>query len=166
LGMAGREEIFEFKSTRKIDPALFLERANAAAPSGLRFGRILAFPPDVPSLLGRITEMIYRLDLEDPDVRQAATEMMKALPGPWSPDVGEAALRMIVRHAASRAEYTWLKEAGLTQGGRALELRVTCHPQKIPRPQDLLREALGLARPVYSLTRERFVLEPSLHFPN
>ncbi len=166
LGTTGKEEIFEFKSARALDPALFLERVQAVSPAGLRFGRILALPPDMPSLLGRIAEMVYRLDLEDAEVRRAVDEKSITQAVQKPPQRGEAALQMILNCAASGPEFSWLKEANLVREGRALELRAAFNPQKIPRPQDLVREALGLDRAVYALCRERFVLKPSFPFPN
>ncbi|MDD8027735.1 MAG: TIGR03936 family radical SAM-associated protein, partial [Acidobacteriota bacterium] len=145
LGMAARDEWMEFKSGRDITEADFLAAANAAAPAGLNFLSLRRRGPAEPSCQERVRGAVYAVDLQDPAIADSAA-------------LSDAAVR-IREAAAADAAFDWLEGVEDAGNGRLL-LKVAFRNGKIPRPQDLVRLALGWERPSFGMTRETFVLAP------
>jgi hypothetical protein len=142
LGMEGQAEFFEFKTGAPLDAAALPERANAAAPPGLRFRSCVEFPAGAPSWMERLREAVYTIDLK-----------------PAGMDGTDALARTLGDPDLRTEAGAWLKDARLDPDGTTLRLRVAIGAQKIPRPQDFLRRVLGFEKAVYHMTRESFAFE-------
>ncbi len=149
LGMEGKSEFFEFKSNDPCAEADFLERANAAAPPGLRFRSLTEILKGAPSWMERVRGATYTLDLKAEDVERAAGPASRA----------EALLRLFNEPEIREEFGTWLRGVEIDPSGERLILRVVLNAQKIPRPQDLLRRVLGFEKAVFFMTREGFDFE-------
>ncbi len=88
--------------------------------------------------------MVYTVDLGDPVFAEA--------PIP----AAEAAARVRALPPATRLSPGWSRSRRLPTA-RSFVCGPPSGPQKIPRPQDLIRKALGLERPSFVLTREGFL---------
>jgi radical SAM family uncharacterized protein len=145
LGMEGKAEFFEFKPKAPLDTGVLLEKANAAAPPGLRFHRAVEIPAGAPSWMERLRGAVYTVDLKAAGI-EGAEMLLKLFDEPG------------VRAEAG----DWLREVALEAGGEWLRLRVALSARKIPRPQDLIRRILGFDKAVYHMVRESFEFdEPS-----
>jgi len=69
----------------------------------------------------------------------------------------EASARIRASAAADPA-FDWLEAVEAADG--CLRLTAAFRVTKIPRPQDLVRLALGLGRPAFAMVREGFLLGP------
>ncbi len=145
LGMAAAGELMEFKSAFDLDSVEFLAAVNAVSPEGLRFLSLSRRGPDEPAVASRIRGAVYALDLSDP-----------AWEASLSP--ADAAARIRARAGADPA-FDWLES--VEEGERSLRLTAAFKGAKIPRPQDLVRLALGWERPTFAMTREGFILQPA-----
>jgi radical SAM family uncharacterized protein/radical SAM-linked protein len=144
LGMGGQDEFMEFKSGREIAEDEFLTALNAVSPAGLRFTALRRRGPSERPFQERLRGMIYAVDLDDPAFAEA--------PEP----VGAA--EAVRAAAAADPAFDWLESVEADDNGRRLILRVAFRPQKIPRPQDLVKRALGLERPSFAMVREGYVV--------
>jgi radical SAM family uncharacterized protein/radical SAM-linked protein len=146
LGMEGKAEFFEFKSKAPLDTGVLLDRANAAAPPGLRFHTAVEIPAGAPSWMERLRGAVYTVDLKAAGI-EGAKMLLKSFDEPG------------VRAEAG----DWLREVAIEGGGERLRLRVALSARKIPRPQDLIRRILGFDKAVYHMVRESFEFDgPSL----
>ena len=153
LGMEGKSEFFEFKSNDPCAEADFLERANAAAPPGLRFRSLTEIRKGAPAWMERVRGATYTLDLKAEDVERAAA----AAPSGAGPASRPEALLRLFDEPEIREEFgTWLRGVEIDPSGERLILRVVLNARKIPRPQDLLRRVLRFEKAVFFMTREGF----------
>ena len=154
LGMEGLAEVLEFKSFERLEEREFLEAVNRVLPAGLSFSALRRLEPGAPSLTASIAGFICELDLADRDVVDAVGRRRDPVAGP-----GQSDLDII---GAALAAYESRRPPGLslTLDGRkkTLRLEIAAAPGGAPRPQDIVREILGLENAVWALRRNEIRL--------
>jgi len=148
LGMEGRDERLEFKTSVPLDPAASLEALKARAPEGLRFLRLEPVGEEAPPFSRRLKGLVYGVDLDDPTVR-AALEGASQSGAP----VGE----IIRRKLAEGMFPADGPKINLDASGKRLVLAYDFNPQKAPRPQDILSALFGLSDPAQVIVRDAVV---------
>ncbi len=154
LGMEGRAEVLEFKSFERFEEREFLAAVNRVLPPGLQFSRLERLEPGAPSLSESIAGFVYVLDLRDKDVREAIQRRRRSLASPEQSD-----LEVI---KGTLADYEGRRPPGLalTLDGRRKTLRLELPPEpgRAPRPQDIVRDILGVENAVWALRRDAVML--------
>jgi radical SAM family uncharacterized protein/radical SAM-linked protein len=134
LGMEGLREVLEFRSPRIMEEADFLARINKALPEGIRFRSLTRLDRSAPSLHDAIVKLVYSFE---PGDRKPA-DLIRLLESAKGAAPEATSLEFEVRR---RRAYLRLDPPG-----RGL------------RPQDVVREVLGIDDPVFLLRRDEVVL--------
>jgi radical SAM family uncharacterized protein/radical SAM-linked protein len=158
LGMEGKAECFEFKSSFDFDEKVFVRHTNKFTGSGIRIIRIKKLlEKDLP-LNSRIRQVVYSVDLNNREVKEALAtkkkekgyghrEEVEFLDAELAAFVGSQPETGIEFLVDRKKKNLFLCLPGLPQGGL--------------RPQDIISAVLGLVRPVYAMTREKFIFAES-----
>jgi radical SAM family uncharacterized protein/radical SAM-linked protein len=150
LGMTASREPFEFRSAVDIDANAFLEAMNRKAPSGLEFRDLLRLGPGAPRFAASIRAMTYSLDLADVRIREALADVRHRRG--WRGGDAETADRLAGEVGPKLSPL--VEEFRVdTEDGKAV-MRIRWDHQQPVRPQDVVREALGVADAVFALCRE------------
>lgn len=144
LGMEARGEVMEFRSLEILDEDNFLEKINSSLPEGLRFIRIIQCPPGCPSLSQDIKELVYTLNLADPEA---------PAPGILQEKLSEENLKLLANYYQGRVKFR------LDFSDRKLWISIEFEPQKPIRVQEVVDKLLGWQNSVYALTREYLVFK-------
>lgn len=145
LGMEGRAERLEFKTTAALAAGKAAADLNAASAEGLRFLALETLEEDAPSLARRLKTLIYSVDLSAPGVREAMAAAARSGLGP------EEALGERIAAAGVSPAGTRIERDGTNN---RLVMTFVFNPQKAPRPQDVVSALLDLADPAYFIVRE------------
>lgn len=154
LGMEGKEEAFEFKSSCEFEEREFLARVNQSVPTGIQFLSLKKLGNSLPSLNGRIQLMVYSLDLGAAEIENALRTIGEER------KLGFARAEQIVRTLIQ--EYFHKKDEAvqnivLDEERKRLFFYIKYSPSKILRPQDVVENIFGIKDSVYFLTREKIV---------
>jgi len=157
LGMDGLAEVLEFKSFQRLEEAEFLAAVNRVLPAGLSFSGLQALEPDAPSLAASIAGFVYRLDLQDMDVKEALERRRGGSAGQEPDDLN------VVKDALTAYKSVQPPRVQVTLDERSKTLRLETAPDggHAPRPQDIVRDILGLENSVWALRREAILLRAS-----
>jgi radical SAM family uncharacterized protein/radical SAM-linked protein len=154
LGMEGREEIFEFRSSSAFDEEKFVRRLNRCVRPGIKFKRLTRLAGAAPSLSERIRGMVFSLRLGAPEVR-CALDAQKAGGGAAAEDDLEFIRRGVA--ASFGAEALSSIRLSCDRKKRVLLLELPVLSARGVRPQDIVAAVFGLESPAFYLTRERFI---------
>lgn len=158
LGMEGKAECFEFKSSFDFDEKALVDHINKYTGSGIRIVRIRKLPEKELPLNSRIRQMVYCLDLDTREVKEALAtkqkekgcihrEELEFLEAELAAFVGSQPATEMEFLVDRKKKKLFLCLPSLAQGGL--------------RAQDIVSAVLGLAHPVYALTREKFIFAES-----
>jgi hypothetical protein len=158
LGMEGKAECFEFKSSFDFDEKAFVDHINKYTGSGIRVVRIRKLPEKELPLNSRIKQMVYSVNLNMREVKEAlaAKKKEKGCIHREELEFLEAELAALVG-SQSATEMEFLVD----RKKRKLFLCLPSLPQRGLRAQDIISAVLGLVHPVYALTREKFIFTES-----
>jgi radical SAM family uncharacterized protein/radical SAM-linked protein len=153
LGTEGKSECLEFKSAYRFDGPQLVRRLNRYAGSGIRFLSLRNLSEQEPSLMERIQEMIYSVDLRNPDIRQALGTRKKERNATKKSDreflSGE--ISGLARQNPDVRMNLWVDE------NSTLWLALLPSSRRGWRPQDIVERIIGVAHPAFYLVRERLV---------
>ncbi len=150
LGMTASREPLEFRSSYDLPEAEVLAALNSKSPDGLAFLDLRALPPEAPAFSASIRAMTYALDLSAGRVREALAAARSARG--WDFDEAGTAVRLI--EDARPGFPALVGEARVDADAGRLILVIDWDPQKPVRPQDVVRDALGVEGSVYAMSRE------------
>jgi radical SAM-linked protein len=158
LGMEGKAECFEFKSSFDFDEKAFVGRINKYTGSGIRIVRMRKLSENELPLNSRIKQMVYSVDLNAREVKEAlaAKKREKGCIHREGLEFLEAELAAFVgSQLATEVEFL------VDRRKKKLFLWLPSLPQGGLRAQDILGAVLDLAHPVFALTREKFIFAKS-----
>jgi radical SAM family uncharacterized protein len=157
LGMEGRREVLEFKSSFRLDEKAFLARMRRSLPAGIRVRSLALLGPGEPSLQAAIQGLVYSLDWTGVEFREAwPGNSGGGESGAAGPD--RAALRKgLADYLGRRPEAAAVT---IRFAGRRLRLVLPPEPRKGFRAQDIVAEAFGIVEPVPLIRRDEVVLRP------
>ncbi|MGB9906438.1 MAG: TIGR03960 family B12-binding radical SAM protein [Candidatus Saccharicenans sp.] len=144
LGMAARAEVMEFKARLNITEDEFLETINPLLPEGLQFRSLRQCGRDCPPLFQDIKQLVYTLDLSDPDLARLEG-LSEKLAGDSLNQLSE--------------QYQGKVKSRLAPSENKLWFFIDFEPQKPIRIQEVVERLLGLQNSVYALTREFLVFQ-------
>lgn len=150
LGMTASREPFEFRSSFDIRAEDFVDALNRKSPEGLEFLGLVRLSPESPSFAASIRSMSYALDL-GADRARAALQAARSAHG-WDGPDAKIAERLI--EAARPGLPALVEEVRVDASATRVDLRIGWDPQKPIRPQDVIRDSLGIEAAVYAMTRE------------
>jgi len=151
LGMEGRNELLEFRAPFLFEERAFVAGLNKCLPAGIRILGLERRAAGDPPLSRGLAGMVYALDMEAPEVREACGKA-----GGSSASIAAGA-RALAEGCADRLP----PGVRVRPDGRKKKIFITVPvlPGKSPRPQDVVELVFGIANSVYLLTRERYVYE-------
>jgi radical SAM-linked protein len=155
LGMAAREERFEFKSHFRFPERALLRRLNISVRRGIRFLRLRLVGEDEASLGERIKGMVYSLDLRDPDVLSGLGNRKRLVGTEGLSDfdfVRREWAEFQARHPESKAVFR------LDEEGMRVVIELPHQSRRGLRPQDAVAEIFGLKNASFHLIREGFLV--------
>ncbi len=158
LGMTGRDEIMEFRSSHIIPEDLFLDAVNPMLPEGVQILSLVRLEASEPSLSALLSGFVYSIDLNKGEVSRSLTQLQH-LPQNQNlsqHDLAESLIRDYCDSTTPDIQELLL----LTQDKNRLLIEIRFLPGKSPRPQDIVAELFNLSQPAFSLIRERLLLDP------
>jgi hypothetical protein len=157
LGMAAERDCMELKASRLLEPQETVRALNAAAPEGLGFLDIEAVVDGAPSLSRAVDALVYALALQGPGMEEAVASACSR----QGIEDGPAAARLdaLVRIFFRARGAGFPIRIDVRPSPLTLVLTIPQLPEKTPRPQDVVRELLGLENPVYDMSRLEVVFK-------
>ncbi|MFQ6038388.1 MAG: TIGR03936 family radical SAM-associated protein, partial [Candidatus Aminicenantales bacterium] len=141
LGVEGKGECLEFRSRSVFLPKDFLESINAVLPEGISFFQIKELSMTSPPLSKRIKGFVYALDLQHPEVAEAAERISAEL------DAGR------IRPDQS------IREIRIDENTQKLFVTLIRQDHKTGKPLEIIRKILGIEPPVFALSREKILMD-------
>ncbi len=154
LGMEGREECLEFKSSFDFDEQAFVARVNKHTGSGIKIIRLRRLSEKELPLNSRIKEIIYSLDLDRREVIEALSSKTKERGLSPSQEFKFIEAELASYFASRPATGV---EFSVDRKKKKLFLYFSGLPKGGPRPQDIITAVLGLAHPAQAMTRQKIV---------
>jgi radical SAM family uncharacterized protein/radical SAM-linked protein len=154
LGMAGKDESFEFKSPSDLAEIDFLSALNRNVPRGILFKALKKVDSDAPSLTDRILSLVYSADMTAEKIQEALTSVAQEKEESWA-----IARRRLEEYRIDKSE--WIEDIHLDDKSRRLIIRLRFTPQKSIRPQDIVTRIFGLGEAVSVMSREHIVFVAS-----
>ncbi len=150
LGMVGRGESFEYKSSYAVKQEDFLASVNRSVPPGIRFSGLIRVETRAPSLTDRIEAFIYSIDLSAEKMRDALARAQegKNLKG-GDDDVAESLVRDYLERKQDLIEDIRVERAV----GRVV-IRIQYDPRRPLRIQDVAEQIFGLTDAVDIMSRD------------
>lgn len=156
LGMEAKGERLEFKSRYRFQEQALVRRLNRSAREGIRFLGARAVCDNEPSLGERIKGMVYSLDLKDDRVRPHLEARRRSAGAAETESDLEFVRRemnaFLAKYPDSRVVFR------LDEEEKRLVLECPHLNRRGLRPQDLVKEVLGLENASFRMTREGFVV--------
>ncbi|MEW5901765.1 MAG: TIGR03936 family radical SAM-associated protein, partial [Acidobacteriota bacterium] len=154
LGMAAREDCFEFRASYRFEEKAFLRRLNKSARPGIRFLRLRRLEESERSLNDRLEKLVYSANLKDPEAEQALAAEIQNQKSPRRTEreiLHKKMAAFLSQHPDSGAKFwlDWRK--------RKLFLELPHVSSRCLRPQDIIAALFNPENPVFLLTRERLV---------
>lgn len=158
LGMEGREEILEFKSSFRFAEKDFLSRMNEFLLSGVAFSKLLELDDSEPSLARRLGKMVYSVDLRSREICEAVEKEKKKRNLDSSDDMTfvETLLEEFLRDNSTAGET--IEKAYVDREANKLFLYMQYFPQGGARPRDVVSRILRVDNPVFSMGREKIII--------
>lgn len=163
LGIEGLREILEFRSLWSIDEKTFLNRINRCVPPGIQFRKLARLPQKSLPLGKSVEALVYSWDWRDEEFLTSWDEVENS---------GGAKGDPLTKEMLGKAlEDVRRREFGTTFSYRLRENRIILRiPQsgpsrKPPRPQDIIKEALGIENPGFFLRRNDIRLKSEVAGP-
>jgi len=157
LGMAGKEEVFEFKSNHNMAAAGFLKQVNNVLPSGIKFLKIERVKESEPSLSKQIEGFVYSLDLNNKEIKKAIQKLEKQGFDSWPQKL--EFLRQLLKEFLQKSNRALLSKVSLDFQKNKLFLRLPYSAQPGLRPQEILANVLDIKNSVFFMTREKVLFK-------
>jgi radical SAM family uncharacterized protein/radical SAM-linked protein len=150
LGMVGRRESFEYKSSYAVEQEDFLASVNRSVPPGIRFSGLTRVETRAPSLTDRIEAFIYSIDLSAEKMRDALARAQEGqnLKG-GDDDVAERLVRDYLERKHDLIEDIRVERAA----GRVV-IRIRYDTRRPLRIQDVAEQIYGLTNAVDIMSRD------------
>jgi radical SAM family uncharacterized protein/radical SAM-linked protein len=155
LGMEGKEECIEFKSQNVFSEVDFLSRINKFLQEGIEFLKLDRLPDSEPSINKQIGSFVYSLDLTAKKIKKTVENFTQAK----SESEYYLAVKRLVDAYLDKAPDGSLEEISIDEDEGKLYLWLKPKAEKYARPQDLVRDILGIQNPTFSMAREKIVLK-------
>jgi hypothetical protein len=149
--MTGNEESFEFKSFYDLDEKDFVSGLNRNVPPGILFLGLKIIEAGAPSLTERIAAMVYALDLNAEDIKKALDRWREEKQ--WTGNDAEIAAILVRDYLTAKPEL--VKEITIDRASNRVIIHIAFTPQKLLRPQDIVKHIFGLEHAVYIMSREK-----------
>jgi radical SAM family uncharacterized protein/radical SAM-linked protein len=159
LGMTGREEIMEFRSSQVIPEDLFLEAVNTKLPEGVCILTLKRLDASDLTLSEALSGIVYSIELNRGEVSRFL-DQLRHLPQYQNVSHRELTERLVQDYFSSAA-LDVQELVLLTQDKNRLLISIRLSPGKSPRPQDIVAELFDLSHPAFSLIREHLILDPA-----
>jgi radical SAM family uncharacterized protein/radical SAM-linked protein len=156
LGMEGKEEWVEFKSTYVFSEKNFISCVNRYMIDGIEFFGLRSLDETDLPMNKKTRAFVYSLDLGDNNVIEAAK---KYCPSGKAHDRFGAHVQRCVDIYVEENEVKTLEEYYVDEKENKLYLTMKNVVQKGEKPQDIVTSIFGLANPVFFMARERFLLD-------
>jgi radical SAM-linked protein len=160
LGMAGKEEVLEFKSVYEFLEKDLLSRLNDSLPEGILFSHLEKIETSRPSLNDDIQTMVYSIKLDSEQLKRLANHLVKT-----ETDKNNALFDSLVEKLMEAAETFRpgvLEKIRFSEKQKRFFLYVRFDKVKAPRPQDIAEKIFRIENPVYLMTREKVIFKRQL----
>ncbi len=154
LGMEGKGEWIEFKSSFAYLEDEFVSQVNKFLPRGIRFTRLVKVDESQDNLSKQIKTLVYSLDLHSRDVRKAVEDL---LPLKNSENDYYAAVEKLKDEFMKE----WLPHSAVkaTIDRKEAKLLLYIKPDfpKNLKPQQIIEKIFGMRHPVFFMAREEIL---------
>jgi radical SAM family uncharacterized protein/radical SAM-linked protein len=157
LGMEGKEEVIEFRSDCDLPCDKFAVHLNGFLPPGIRFSGLERLEWSALSLIDRIQNIVYSVDLSAEQVFDTLKNSELNMKETHF-DIVENAEGRVDKYKKDIGHVSMV-QLSVNRNEKKLFLDITFDPKKIIRPQDVVSEIFGITNPVYDMARERIVFK-------
>ncbi len=156
LGMAGTAEWMEFKSLHVFTQKEFLSRINPFLIEGVEFFGLKHLEESDISMNKQISAFVYSLDLRDKNVMAAVKN--HSLVEETEESYFDHVEKIVNDYAQKNTEDSF-EMIFVSKSEGKLYLTVNNVPRKGKKPQEIVTSIFGLENPIFSMTREQFLIE-------
>jgi radical SAM family uncharacterized protein/radical SAM-linked protein len=156
LGMEGKSEWVEFKSSFVFSEEEFLSRINPYLVEGVEFIGLNRLDETESPMNRRIKAFVYSLDLGDKKVMEAVKNLCAS---DNSDESYWDQLRKCAGIWTEKYKRETLEKISVDEAERKLYLIIKNVPQKGEKPQEIIKSVFGLENPVFVMAREQFLLD-------
>lgn len=160
LGMEGKKEVLEFKSNYLFSEKDFILRLNKFLPSGLRFLNLKRLEESVPSLQQAINILVYSVNLQDKEIKEALEKEIKLERNSLLKD--EKDIEKYVHGFLRESKEKSMRSIHFNIKRGKLVFYIKYSPQRSIRPQDIVERIFRVKNSVFLMAREKVVLKKSL----
>ncbi len=155
LGMEGKEEWIEFKSSFAFAEDEFVSRINEFMIDGIEFFGLNRLDETEPRMNKRIKAFVYSLDLQQDKVVTAVKSLSA------SGNEGESyhdVVKRLVEDYRKKDGGNSLEKIHVDEKEEKLYIFIRNVPQRGKKPQDIASALLNLENPVFFMVREKFLV--------
>ncbi len=156
LGMEGKAEWVEFKTSFIFSEDEFVSHINEFLPAGIRFTGLMIVDESQASLSRQVKALVYSLDLSSKKVKEAVERL-----SPWkNRDKGYYdAVQRLVDNFIKETEGNSLERANVVPERATLFLYLRPGFKKGFRPQQIVQTIFQIENPVYLMAREKILFQ-------
>lgn len=159
LGMAGKNEILEFRSAYEFSEDEFVLHVNAFFPSGFKVIDLEKIELNRPSLNDEIEYLEYSLEISQDIIKTIMQINIQKKENYDRTDYFEIMERQIKNYNAIHRNEL-IKEIKVDKAENKVIFILKFTYNKSIKPQDMAKEIFGIENPVYYMARERIILKP------
>jgi radical SAM-linked protein len=159
LGMAGKNEILEFRSAYEFSEDEFVLHVNAFVPSGFKVIDLEKIELNRPSLNDEIEYLEYSLEISQDIIKTIMQINIQKKENYDRTDYFEIMERQIKNYNALHRNEL-IKEIKVDKAENKVIFILKFTYNKSIKPQDMAKEIFGIENPVYYMARERIILKP------
>jgi radical SAM-linked protein len=156
LGMEGKAEVLEFKSSNLYTEDEFLRQINNFLPRGVKFLQLKRLEASEPGLNQSIEKMVYSFDLKGREIDLALEELKKEKK---MASIGFEMIQGLVDEFWHNNQDGSVEDILLDEKKAKLYLTLDYSNQRRMRPQEIITNIFGLHNSVFHMAREKIVFK-------
>ena len=158
LGVAGKNEVLEFKSQYDISCEEFLQHVNKFFPQGVGFLHLEQLAYLKPTLNEEIKTLVYSLELQNKIMSEAleAFRRQKEMSSAWDNYV---LAEILVAERWPPMESSGNNQMKVDKEAKKVMLKLEYKDSKMLRPQEIIQNIFEMDSCAFLLTRERIILK-------
>ena len=152
LGMEGKHEVLEFKSSYVFSEKQFLSRINKFLPSGVRFLTLKKVDDSSPSLSESIKTLVYSVDLNRLEVKKALVNIRKE--GSVYSKNDLEIIDELVNKFLKKSKINSIEIINVDKKQRKIFIHSKFSYGKMPKPKEIIEKILRIKNAVFIISRE------------
>lgn len=161
LGMEGKGEVCEFKSSYFFIEEDFISHVNKFLPYGIRFFKLLRLKFDTPSLAKDTEALVYSVNLDSQEILNSGEVCWKT-----EKKAGGQIQKSVIKDNFSEIKRKFLEvplvNLEIDSQEKKLLLYFRYSPQNVAKPQEIVEQIFKVKNPAFLMAREKVLFKKSV----